>query len=70
MPNTTQETATGQSGFPRLALTSEETADTLGIDRVTLWRITKRGLIKPNRATRRPLYAVAEIERFLNEGKV
>jgi hypothetical protein len=30
-------------------------------------RLAKRGLIHPSRATRRPLYPVWEIERFLRE---
>ena len=53
----------------RLALTTQETADALGVDTVTVWRLTKRGLLKPNRATRRPLYPISDIERFLEGGK-
>jgi len=53
-----------------MAYTTTETAKALGIDEVTIWRLTKRGLLKPNRATRRPLYAVTEIERFLKEGRI
>jgi hypothetical protein len=53
----------------RLALTTQETAVALGIDTVTVWRLTKRGLLTPNRATRRPLYSVSDIERFLEGGK-
>jgi hypothetical protein len=64
----TQPQATGQS-IKRLALTTSETAAALGIDEVTIWRLCKRGLLNPNRATRRPLFAVSEIERFLAEGK-
>lgn len=63
----TQTTATGQSF--RLALTTEETAAALGVKTTTIWRLCKRGLLNPNRATRRPLFAVSEIERFLSEGK-
>jgi hypothetical protein len=58
--------ATGQS-ITRLALTTSETAAALGLDEVTIWRLCKRGLLNPNRATRRPLFAVSEIERFLKE---
>jgi len=54
----------------RLAYTAAETAAALGIKETTLWRLTKRGLLHPNRATRRPLYAVSEIERFLLEGAI
>jgi DNA-binding transcriptional MerR regulator len=54
----------------RLAYTTEETADALGVKKTTVWRLTQRGLLKPNRATRRPLYPVSEIERFLREGTI
>ena len=52
---------------PKLAFTRAETAQALGIAPVTIDRLTKRGLIHPSRATRRPLYPVWEIERFLRE---
>jgi predicted site-specific integrase-resolvase len=57
---------------PKLALTRKEAASALGISAVTIDRLTERGLLKPSRATRRPLFPVTEIERFLNEtqGKV
>ncbi len=69
MKSITPTTATGQSNIQRLALTTDETAAALGVRPTTIWRLTQRGLLHPNRATRRPLYAVAEIERFLAEGK-
>lgn len=52
---------------PKLALTREETGESLGISAVTVDRLTKRGLLRPSRATRRPLYSVTEIERFLRD---
>ncbi len=52
---------------PKLALTREEAAESLGISVVTVDRLTKRDLLRPSRATRRPLYSVAEIERFLKD---
>ena len=52
---------------PKLALSRQEAADALGISPVTIDRLTKRGLLKPSRATRRPLYPIWEIERFLRE---
>jgi DNA-binding transcriptional MerR regulator len=60
------------NGVPKLALTREETAAAIGISVVTIDRLTERGLLRPSRATRRPLYPVFEIERFLKEtqGKV
>lgn len=61
----TQPNATGQR-IERLAYTTEEAAAALGIDRTSLWRLTKRGLLRPCMALRRPLYPRAEIERFLS----
>ena len=55
------------TNIPKLALTRTEAAQALGIRPVTLDRLTKRGLLHPSRATRRPLYSVKEIERFLSE---
>jgi hypothetical protein len=52
---------------PKLALTRTEAAEALGITPVTIDRLAKRGLLRPSRATRRPLYSVTEIERFLKE---
>ncbi len=51
----------------KLALSREEAAEALGISTVTLDRLVARGLIKPSRATRRPLFPIWEIERFLRE---
>jgi hypothetical protein len=53
--------------FPKLALTREETAKAIGQSAVTVDRLAKRGLLRPCRATRRPVYPVWEIERFLRE---
>jgi hypothetical protein len=51
----------------KLALSREEAAEALGISTVTLDRLAARGLIKPSRATRRPLFPIWEIERFLRD---
>lgn len=56
-----------KSHLPKLALTREEAGETLGISAVTVDRLAKRGLLRPSRATRRPLYSITEIERFLRE---
>jgi hypothetical protein len=50
---------------PKLALTRLEAAAALGVSAPTIDRLAQRGLLRPSRATRRPLYAVKEIERFL-----
>jgi hypothetical protein len=51
----------------KLALTREETAKALGLSAPTIDRLAARHLLRPCRATRRPLYSVQEIERFLRE---
>jgi hypothetical protein len=57
-----------QSPFqPKLGLTREETAKAIGQSAVTVDRLTKRDLLRPSRATRRPIYPIWEIERFLRE---
>jgi len=64
--NKRNSTKEGLGGF-RLALTRVEAAQALGVKPVTVDRLTKRGLLVPSRATRRPLYPVSEIERFLQD---
>ena len=56
-----------ESRQAKLALTREEAAESLGISAATIDRLTARGLLRPSRATRRPLYPVWELERFLRE---
>ena len=51
----------------KLALSRTEAAEALGVSAITIDRLVKRGLLRPSRATRRPLFAVVEIERFLRE---
>ena len=51
----------------KLALTLVEAAEALGISATTVDRLSQRGLLRPSRAIRRPLYSVAEIQRFLKE---
>ena len=52
---------------PKLALTRVEAADALNVSPATLDRLVKRGLIRPSRALKRPLFAISELERFLSE---
>src|SRR4051812_16941471 len=54
----------------KLALTRVEAADALDISPATLDRLTQRGLLRPSRALRRPLYSVEELKRFLQETTV
>lgn len=53
----------------KLALTRAEAAVALGVSRITIDRLTQRRILNPSRATRRPLFAVSELERFLRETK-
>ena len=55
------------SPLPKLAYNRLEVAELLGVSPPTVDRLTKRGLLVPSRATRRPLYTVEELERFLRE---
>jgi hypothetical protein len=52
---------------PKLALNRVEAAGAISVSPATLDRLANRGLIFPCRATGRPLYSIAEIERFLRE---
>ena len=52
---------------PKLALSRHDAALALGVSAVTIDRLTKRGLLQPSRATRRPLFPLWEIERFLRD---
>ena len=45
----------------RLAYSRKEAAGLLGISEPTLDRLVKRGLIRPSRALRRPLFAEEEL---------
>ena len=49
----------------RIALNTTETAKALGVSKVTVYRLWKRGLLRPSLSLRTPLFAVSEIERFL-----
>jgi hypothetical protein len=67
---TPQSSETGQRSVERLAYQTNEACQLLGgISRVSLWRLEKRGLIKPSKALRMKLYSRAEIERFLGATK-
>jgi hypothetical protein len=39
-----------------------------GLSVPTMHRLIKRGLLKPNRATRHLLFPLSELERFLKDG--
>jgi len=51
----------------KLAVPADEAAELISVSRTTLDRLTKRGLIHPVKATRNPIFAVSELQRFLDE---
>jgi len=51
----------------KLAYTRDEAAAQLGVHPMTISRLSARGLLRPSRATRRPLYSHEELQRFLRE---
>lgn len=58
---------TMQTNYPRLAFSRHEAAEMLGVCEATIDRLVRRGLLKPSRATRRPLFSRTELERFLGQ---
>ena len=48
-----------------LALNRKQAANAIGISVVTLDRLVARGLLRPSRGCRRPLFSIRELERFL-----
>ena len=50
-----------------LAYSRVEAAKVLGCAPATIDRLAKRGLLRPSRATRKPLYPHWDLERFLRE---
>jgi hypothetical protein len=58
--------ATGQPPL-KLAYPRLEAAQIISVSPATLDRLAERGLLRPSRATRRPLYTRVDLERFLRE---
>jgi excisionase family DNA binding protein len=55
---------------PLGALKIKDAAEYLGgVSTITVRRLIKRGLIKPNRALRHILISIGELDRFLAEGQ-
>ena len=52
----------------KLAYTLKELSAELGVSRVTIYRLTARGLLKPLPYLRTKVFTRAEVERFLAEG--
>jgi len=59
---------TSENNVPlKLGLNRIDAAKALGVSPATLDRLAQRGLVRPCRATYRPIYWVGELERFLKE---
>jgi hypothetical protein len=55
---------------PQSALKIKEAAEFLGgLSTISVRRLIKRGLLRPNRALRHILIPIAELDRFLAEGQ-
>ncbi len=52
---------------PRMALSLQETAETLGVSEKTIRRLVARQLLHPSGALRHLLFSVKEVERFLED---
>jgi len=63
LPPVTNPEASQQ--IERLAYTKKELLAYLNLSPVTLWRLEKRGLIRPIAGIRHKRYSVAEVKRFL-----
>ncbi|MGI8436104.1 MAG: helix-turn-helix domain-containing protein [Chthoniobacterales bacterium] len=64
IPASAPEPTVRRLGYGRI-----EAARLLGISPPTLDRLVARGLLKPSRALRRPLFTEAELLRFLEDTK-
>ena len=56
------ETRIEKKGYKRA-----EAAIYLGVAKITIDRLTKRGLLHPSRALRHPIYSKDDLDRFLRE---
>ena len=61
------ESAAASQPLPKLAYARCEAAQILSVSPATLDRLVERGLLRPIRATRRPLFSRLDLERFLRE---
>lgn len=53
--------------LPKLAYTTNEAAEMLGVNPATIWRLTKRGLLRPSKGIRYARYTLEELQRYLRE---
>lgn len=64
---TCASTATTGPSLTKVGYNRRTAAELLSISVESLDRLVARGLLKPSRALRRPLFSRAELERFLKE---
>jgi hypothetical protein len=69
MSNNAQSSGSTSSGLPRLGFTMKETAAILNISYMSVFRLTKRGLLKPSNGLRTKIFSLQEIERYLRDTK-
>jgi hypothetical protein len=50
----------------KLAYNTAELCSALGLSTVSLWRLRRRGLLRPIPGLRHKLYAKTEVQRFLS----
>jgi ribosomal protein S20 len=62
LTNVEAKTHVEKKGFKRA-----EAAVYLGVAKITIDRLTKRGLLHPSRALRHPIYSKDDLDRFLRE---
>ena len=65
--DTTRRTHNTPETTTKLAVSADEASKLISVSRTTLARLTKRGLLNPVKATRKPVYSIAELQRFLDE---
>ncbi len=52
---------------PPCGFSMREVADLLGVSYMSVFRLTRRGLLRPSQALRKKIFSLEEIQRFLRE---
>ncbi len=66
-PNSQTDGAARRGTVEKMGFKRAEAAFYLGVTAVTIDRLTKRGLLRPSRALRHPIFSKADLDRFLRE---
>ena len=67
LPATTPEPPPTPANIIKLAVNRQTAAEMLSVSDTTFYRLIKRGLIHPVKATRNPIFSVKELQRFLDD---